>query len=99
MKQKITRSVVIPALESTVEGKLRGGFSSVTQGRIHLRGGSNEDCYGNGSCFDNNICFGNDYCQGNPGVCGANGAITGTATSTSTSTSTSKLMANMFSLF
>lgn len=62
MKQKITRSVVIPVLESTVEGKLRGGFSSVTQGRIQLRGGSNQDCSGNGSCFDNNICF--DYSKG-----------------------------------
>jgi len=107
MKQKITRSIVIPALETTIEGKLRGGFSSIVECCLTSRRGYNVQCAINASCSDNTICYNNtevEMCQGNviEEYCSYNGGTvtsTATSTSTSTSTSTAKLMADMFSLF
>ncbi len=106
MRHNLSKMAVdIPALETTVEGKLRGGFSYFTHGDVSICGGINEPCRGNSICRDNQGCYNNhdsQACAGNRNEqeCSNHGSPpTATTTSTSTSTSTSKSMSDIFSLF
>lgn len=105
MRHNLSKMVVdIPALETTEEGKLRGGFSYLAHGGISICGGPNNHCENNSICRDNDVCYDNhdsQACAGNYSTdCSSHGSRpTFTSTSSSTSTSTSKLMSDIFSLF
>ena len=108
MKHNLSKMVVdIPALETSVEGKLRGGFSYVTHGDVSICGGPNNHCRRgdretNSVCSDNDVCYDNhdaQACSGNYSTNCSSHRSHPTSTSTSSSTSTSKLMSDIFSLF
>lgn len=104
MKQnKKIKLVEIPILESTAEGKLRGGFSRIFNGGISLLGGPNDSCGNNDVCTDNKVCYDNKSsqdCVGNHGTsCSSKGSTpTSIPTSPSASPTGSSLMiGNIFS--
>ena len=103
MEKKQLNTIVVPALETTKEGKLRGGFSMIGNTGISVCGGPNKECGSNDVCTDNTHCYNNSDSQ----LCSGNHASTdcsshrstNTSTSTSTSTSASRAMMDIFSLF
>lgn len=103
MKKKQFHTIVVPKLETTIEGKLRGGFSMIGNAGIRVCGGPNDKCGNNEVCNDNEECYDNSdsqLCVGNRAStdCSSHRS-TNSSTSTSTSTSTSKGMVDVFSLF
>lgn len=102
-KQKVRRLVDIPALETTVEGKLRGGFSNIQRStNSRVTGGPNDECDRNSVCSDNLVCYDNhdsQACAGNH----ATSCSSMTSSSTSVSSPTSSLISiglgNIFSAF
>ena len=105
MKKALSKiTIEIPAMEATMEGKLHGGFTTISDGNnISVCGGPNKDCKNNpGGCYDNYSCYNNIYsgaCSGNPegGSCSNHG--TATSTSTSSSTSRSMMATDLFNQF
>ncbi len=61
----------VPALETAVEGELRGGFAPIGGGTVSPM--SNGRCDINGTCSSNKVCAFNDVCTGTNGECGSNG--------------------------
>lgn len=101
MKKRQLKAIVVPALETTKEGKLRGGFSIIGNAGISICGGPNDNCDHNSVCSDNEHCYNNSDSQ----LCAGNRASTScssnhsTTTSTSSATSMSNRMTDIFSLF
>lgn len=50
-------------METTAEGKLRGGFSSIGNAGISVCGGPNDHCDRNDVCSDNDYCYDNSDSQ------------------------------------
>ncbi len=101
-RKQLIMAVDIPAMETTKEGKLRGGFSTISNDGISLCGGPNNQCGRNDVCSDNNVCYDNkssQLCAGNHATDCSSQYSTSTSTSSSSSTtSMSRMMADVFSL-
>lgn len=68
--KKTIVSIDIPAIEETLEGKLRGGFAAFSMEGArnnddNTRCENNIECSGNTDCYDNQTCNGNTGCSGN----------------------------------
>ena len=101
MKKKQLESIVIPTLETTKEGKLRGGFSNIGNTGISVCGGPNKHCNHNSVCSDNDFCYDNSnsqLCSGNHAEMNCSSHHS-SATPTSTSSSTFNRTTDFFSLF
>ena len=105
MKKRELNSIIVPALETTVEGKLRGGFSSIWNSGISTYGGPNDHCDRNSVCTDNGYCYDNHdsrYCAGNRSSLNCSShhsSSTSTSTSTPSPTSISNSLRDILSLF
>lgn len=106
MERKQLKTIDIPMLETTKEGKLKGGFTAIGKSGINLFGGSNDACGNNDVCSDNGSCYNNSNSQ----LCAGNRVSTDcsshhlsptstSSTSTSSTTSLSNRMTDIFSLF
>jgi hypothetical protein len=65
----------IPAIVSTQENSLRGGFVALSGNASRLGGGPNAHCGDNEVCSDNNYCYDNTStraCAGNFSICISN---------------------------
>ena len=68
--KKTIVSIDIPAIEETLEGKLRGGFAAFSMEGArnnddNKRCENNIECSGNTDCYNNQTCNGNTGCSGN----------------------------------
>ena len=102
MKKRQLKSIIVPALETTAEGKLRGGFSSIGNAGISVCGGPNDHCDRNDVCSDNDYCYDNSdsqLCAGNrTGSDCSSHRSSSTSTSDTSSTSISNGLTDIFLL-
>lgn len=105
-KNQSKMAIDIPAMETTAEGKLRGGFTSVGNEGISVCGGPNDKCGNNGACSDNGVCYDNSdsqACAGNHSTGCSSNTPKPTQPSevdpTPISTDPSEMMTNIFPFF